>query len=184
MDAKDVSELLDYLEIHGLEVYVDGGWGVDALLGRQTRSHADLDIALPHIHVPKLRELLGRRGHREQARDGSWECNFVLADQAGRVVDVHSYTLDDAGNNTFGITYRGEDLKGNGIIDTRPVRCITPASIVKFHTGYEPDENDSHDVRAVCERFQIELPEGYRRFLTPTSPSDSTPPGSSSTLPS
>ena len=180
MDAKDVAELLDYLEAHGPEVYVDGGWGVDALLGRQTRSHADLDIAVPHIHVPKLRELLARRGYHEQARDGSWECNFVLADNAGRAVDVHSYTLDAAGNNTFGICYRGEDLQGNGIIGTRPVRCITPASLVKFHTGYEPDENDFHDVRAVCERFQIELPERYRESPAPTSPSDSARPDSSS----
>jgi lincosamide nucleotidyltransferase A/C/D/E len=31
---------------HQIEFYVDGGWGVDALLGKQTRPHADLDIAI------------------------------------------------------------------------------------------------------------------------------------------
>ena len=83
--------------LSGVEVYVDGGWAVDAVLGRETRPHSDLDIALPHKHVPTLREILGTRGYREQLRDDTWECNFVLADEHGRQVDVHSFTLDEAG---------------------------------------------------------------------------------------
>jgi lincosamide nucleotidyltransferase A/C/D/E len=165
MQAKDVAELIALLESHGMEVYVDGGWGVDALLGRQTRSHSDLDVAIPHLHVPQLRALLAARGYREQSRPDSGECNFVLADKSSRKLDVHSYTLDALGNNTFGISYRGDDLKGSGIIAGRPVRCITPTSLVKFHTGYEPDDDDFHDVRSVCERFGIPLPPEYRRFL-------------------
>jgi lincosamide nucleotidyltransferase A/C/D/E len=44
MSSGDVVELLRLLETSGVEVYVDGGWGVDALLGEQTRPHSDLDI--------------------------------------------------------------------------------------------------------------------------------------------
>ena len=51
MTASDVIELLDFLERTGLEIHVDGGWAVDALLGEQTRSHDDLDIAIPHAQV-------------------------------------------------------------------------------------------------------------------------------------
>ena len=80
-----------------------GGWAVDALLGEQTRPHDDLDIAAPHVHVPRLRALLARRGFREQHRDDSWECNVVLADDAGRRLDVHSYMLDAAGLNVGGV---------------------------------------------------------------------------------
>ena len=93
------------LEENGLEVYVDGGWAVDALLGEQTRPHDDLDIAMPHTQVPRLRALLGTRGFREQRRDDSWECNFVLADDTGRRLDVHSYTLDAARLNVAGVPY-------------------------------------------------------------------------------
>src|SRR5580700_6903255 len=46
MDAEHAIELIQFLEQHGLEVYVDGGWAVDALLGHQTRAHLDLDIAI------------------------------------------------------------------------------------------------------------------------------------------
>jgi hypothetical protein len=36
--------------------------------------------------------------------------------------------------------------------------------MVKFHTGYEPDENDYRDVRALCQRFGIEMPSEYLKF--------------------
>jgi lincosamide nucleotidyltransferase A/C/D/E len=162
MDAQTAAELIRFLEQHEIEVYVDGGWAVDALLGEQTRVHEDLDIALPHAQVTKLRELLGARGFAEQVQKDTWECNFVLADGHGSRVDVHSYTLDEAGRNIFGVPYVRENLTGQGTIDGYRVRCIGPASLVKFHTGYQIDENDVHDVRLLCARFGIELPEEYR----------------------
>jgi lincosamide nucleotidyltransferase A/C/D/E len=29
------------------DAWVDGGWGVEALVGQQTRAHSDLDIVVP-----------------------------------------------------------------------------------------------------------------------------------------
>ena len=164
MTAHDVADLVALLEQHDLEVYVDGGWAVDAVLGEQTRPHEDLDIALPHAQVPRLRALLASRGFREQRRDDSWACNFVLADDAGRRLDVHSYTLDAAGRNVGGVAYSSEHLTGHGEIGGHRVRCIPPEWLVKFHTGYELDDNDWHDVRRLCERFQIAIPEAYLKF--------------------
>ena len=57
MSGEAVVQLLQLFEQHGIEVFVDGGWDVDALLGEQTCSHTDLDIALQHKDVPKLREI-------------------------------------------------------------------------------------------------------------------------------
>jgi lincosamide nucleotidyltransferase A/C/D/E len=156
-----VVEVIRSLEDHGVEVYVDGGWAVDALLGEETRPHEDLDIAVPERDVARLREALLARGFRESARKDSWECNFVLADEAGRGVDVHSYTLDDAGRNVHGIAYQGADLTGSGLIAGYRVRCVGVESLLRFHTGYIHDENDALDVRALCGRFGLPLPEGY-----------------------
>ena len=69
MSAGDAVELLQLFAQHRIEVWVDGGWGVDALLGEQTRPHGDLDIALQHADVPKLRALLEARGYRDVPRD-------------------------------------------------------------------------------------------------------------------
>jgi len=155
MDARSAAELIQLLESDGMEVYVDGGWAVDALLGRQTRLHDDLDIALPHKYVPRLRALLAARGFRDHPCDGAWECNFVLAGEDGCRLDVHSYTLDEAGNNIYGVAYIAAHLTGRGSIDGYPVRCISAEWLVKFHTGYQLDANDHRDVRLLCERFGI-----------------------------
>ena len=45
-----------------------------------------------------------------------------------------------------------------------PVRCISPEWMVKFHSGYRLDENDYHDVKALCQRFGITLPIEYEEF--------------------
>jgi lincosamide nucleotidyltransferase A/C/D/E len=153
MSAKDVLDIIQLLAGHDIPVHVDGGWGVDALLGKQTRPHADLDIAVQHKDVPKLRELLESRGFREAPRDDSWECNFVLADSAGHEVDVHSYTHDEKGEVLFGVSYPADSLTGVGVIDGYEVSCISPEWMIAFHSGYEPDENDHADVSALRERF-------------------------------
>ena len=35
-----------------------GGWAIDLFVGRQTRDHADLEIALPRPHFSRVREVL------------------------------------------------------------------------------------------------------------------------------
>ena len=46
MTAERSLEILDALRSHGVTAFVDGGWGVDALVGRQTRPHEDLDLVV------------------------------------------------------------------------------------------------------------------------------------------
>jgi lincosamide nucleotidyltransferase A/C/D/E len=165
MTAKDVVGLVHLLEQNDIEVYVDGGWGIDALLGEQTRKHGDLDIALPHRYVPQLRELLMARGYKNVPRNDTSDCNFVLGDDKGHEVDVHSYTFDENGNNVFGVAYEPRHLTGTGTIDGYPVKCIPADVMVEFHSGYELDEDDYHDVQALCDKFGFELPEEYKKFV-------------------
>ncbi len=164
MSAPDAAALAAFLTNNGVVTHVDGGWGVDALLGEQTRAHEDLDIAVSHGDVPRLRELLRSRSYKEILRDDTRACNFVLADDAGHMVDVHSYLFNADGDNMYGCPYPLESLTGVGVIADQHVRCISPAWIVKFHTGYEPDMDDYRDVAALCERFGLELPAEYDRF--------------------
>lgn len=165
MTASDVIAIVQLLNRNDIEVIIDGGWGVDALLGEQTRAHEDLDVAVEHRYVPKIRALLETRGYQEVPSGDSWECNFVLGDGQGHRFDIHSCTFDDAGNNIFGVKYPHESWKGTGMIDGFSVKCITPGWLVKFHSGYELDENDYHDVRLLCEKFGIEMPEEYDGFI-------------------
>lgn len=166
MTATDVIGFVQLCEENDIEVCIDGGWGVDALLGEQTRKHGDLDIALPHTYVPKLRELLEAQGYRDVPRNDSSDHNFVLGDDKGHQIDFHSYTFDENGNNIFGVAYEPRHLTGTGTINGHPVKCIPADVMIEFHSGYELDEDDYHDVKALCERFGVELPEEYQKFET------------------
>lgn len=164
MTAADVIEIVQLFHENQIELYIDGGWAVDAVLGEQTRPHADLDIAVQHKDVAQIRSLLEGKGYRDVPRGDTWECNFVLGDDQGRLVDIHSYTFDEAGNHVYGVAYPAASLTGNGLINGHPVKCISPEWLVKFHTGYPLDENDYRDVKALCERFGFELPAEYAKF--------------------
>ncbi|MDP2669540.1 MAG: hypothetical protein Q8O99_00575 [bacterium] len=58
MTSKDVIGFYSQLENLGIKIWIDGGRGVDALLGKQTRPHGDLDIALQQKDVPEVSEVL------------------------------------------------------------------------------------------------------------------------------
>lgn len=163
MEAGYVIELLKLLEQRQICIVVDGGWGVDALLGHQTRPHEDLDIAIEHKDVSKLRKLLARKGYKEVAQPDTSAFNFVLGNARGQKLDVHSYTFNAHGKNVYGIPYPAESLTGTGLIEGLAVRCISAEWVVKFHTQYEPDENDFKDVHAVCAKFGIPVPQIYVR---------------------
>lgn len=50
MTEQDVLEIVCVLEARGISVWLDGGWGVDALLGTQRRRHKDLDVSRRSSH--------------------------------------------------------------------------------------------------------------------------------------
>src|SRR5207247_10666750 len=56
MSAADVLGVLAALDGRGIPAWLDGGWGIDALLGEQTRPHEDVDLVVPVPDVPALVE--------------------------------------------------------------------------------------------------------------------------------
>jgi lincosamide nucleotidyltransferase A/C/D/E len=169
MTSKDVVQLYTMLNDSGVEVWIDGGWGVDALLGAETRPHKDLDIAAQQKDIPKLRELLEAKAYKDIPQDDTSPWNFVLGDGRGREVDVHVIAFDVDGNGLYGPVEKGAmypaaSLKGVGRIGNLSVRCISPEWMIKFHIGYDPGEKDFRDVSALCNKFKIDLPAEYKRF--------------------
>ncbi len=164
--ASDVVEILERLEAAEVNVWLDGGWGHDAVLGEQTRQHDDLDLIVASEESARLIAVLREHGLvlTEHGSDA-----FVLEDADGRQVDVHCARFDAAGNGLYRMS-NGEDwsfpaeaLRGSGSIGGRPVRCLTPEHQVLCKTGaFEPSEADFQDVRLLHERFGVEIPRMYR----------------------
>jgi len=163
MTATDVCGLYARLRALGVDVWIDGGWGVDALLENQTRPHNDLDIVIQQKDVSKLRWLLEAEGYSDVPRDDTSPWNFVLGDDTGREVDVHAVVFDGKGNGLYGpaeegVMYPAGSLDGAGLIEGKTVRCIAPEWMIRFHSGYVLKEKDIRDVAALCEKFGIDNP--------------------------
>jgi lincosamide nucleotidyltransferase A/C/D/E len=174
MDASDVVELIDWLEQHRIDLWLNGGWGVDALLGHQTREHQDLDITIAATdRDPYTRAM---ESFRFSVCRVDNDFNWVMADGRGRLVDVHlvdlsQTTVNDAGTTMYGpagLPFEVGSLEGRGTIAGKPVKCETAGFQVRGHTTYVPDESDHRDVLAPCQAFGIEVPlvfaRGFHRF--------------------
>jgi len=163
MNADAVIEVLAILEKASVPVWLDGGWGVDALLGEQTRDHADLDIIVSSTQVFKLQEALLAIGFQIKA-GGSAE-NFILVDEHGREIDVHPIEFDRRGYGSFKLPdgrrwpFPPAAFAGRGRVGERQARCLSADAQVQCHAqGYEPTEKDLRDMERLQERFGVVLP--------------------------
>jgi lincosamide nucleotidyltransferase A/C/D/E len=170
MTAAHVLDVLDVLDDAAIRVWVDGGWGVDALLGEQTREHNDLDIAINHDDVARYRSAMERHGYRDKPSGHATPRNFVMIDDSGREVDVHLVDREVIVTEAEGVAVYGPNglayevgsLEGTGTIAGRAVACCTAEFQMRSHTGYQPDADDVRDITALHERFGIPLPPSYR----------------------
>jgi lincosamide nucleotidyltransferase A/C/D/E len=167
MTTEDVCDFLNLMDGHGVRIWLDGGWAVDACLGSQTRRHSD--IVIEERHLALVTTALERRGYAPVPRSDTRAWNFVLGDAAGRQIDFHVIVLDESGRGRYGPPgtkdyYPAEALAGRGTVNGRTVGCIAPEWLVRFHKGYEVDATDWADVSALCARFAIPVPREYLRF--------------------
>jgi SAM-dependent methyltransferase len=163
MNADDVLATLQLLADAGTTTWVDGGWGVDALLGETSRAHADLDLVVSADDLPAARTALANAGFDRIRRD--WlPTTLAVADETGREVDLHpvSPTPDGGGDQRLpdgGMFHYPPPVAGT--IGGRAVRCVDARTQVLCHLGYEPTEKDRSDMGRLA-RLGITLPEPYR----------------------
>ncbi len=167
MKAEDVLAVLDLFQSDGIPVWLIGGWGVDALLGEQTREHSDLDMLVVLADVPRMQALLRERGF--EVTEGEPPTCFVMKDGAGRALDFHPFQWDEDGRALYRMenghdwVYPAGGLEGSGRIADHPVRCVTAEMQVMDHQDYELKEKDFRDMEALAGRFGVELPPVLQR---------------------
>jgi len=164
--ATDVLEVLGALQRAGLRVWLDGGWGIDALLGEQTRDHEDVDIV---VELDRLDDVL-----RTVARLGFFQVEdhlptrAVLRSPAASQIDIHPVIFDEDGcgwqrhaaPDGTDCPYPASGL-GQGLLLGTTVPCLTPELQVEHHRGYAPRERDRLDMAALANAFGLTLPEPY-----------------------
>lgn len=168
MTLAALTDLLRRCEAAGIPLWLDGGWGVDALLREQTRRHRDVDVILSLPDVPRLEAVLAGRGFT--VREGTPPHSFVLADGAGLEVDVHAVTFDAEGNGAYRMQngaewiYPAAGFGGQGYVGAHRVRCLSPEVQILCHAhGYVPIEKDFRDMALLAGRFGLGLPPKLRK---------------------
>ncbi|HEX9416582.1 MAG TPA: hypothetical protein VF895_07760 [Gaiellaceae bacterium] len=160
MPAHEVVAFVGQLEAADIDVWLDGGWGVDALLEEQTRPHDDLDLVVALEDVPELESVLARLGYERAGGDPPM--SFESVDDGGRQVDTHPVRFDAEGNGVYRMRdgrtwlYPAGGFAGEGSVAGWRVRCLAPEVQVISHAGYELDENDLADLKALRERFAVD----------------------------
>ena len=149
MGISDVLAVLDALAHAGCRTWVGGGWGVDALAGRQTRPHRDLNLAVDANHLAAALEVLQVLGFVVET---DWRpVRVELVADASRWVDLHPVVFDSDGNG------RQPDVDGGhfeyprdcftaGSIGGVAVACLSVDQQLRFQTGYPARDDDRHDL--------------------------------------
>ncbi len=191
MKGEDLIEIYASLLKHGVQIWIDGGWGVDALLERQTRPHKDLDAIVAFDDLPAMTAVLSERGFvlkhiwdenrwlRHEGRvlligtgetGGEVATAFVLKDALGREIDIHVMQFDEHGCGTPAwrsiVSFPADAFTGHGVIAGSSVRCLSAATQMRTHTGYPLQEKDIQDLWLLHQRFGVDYPEEHSHFRT------------------
>jgi lincosamide nucleotidyltransferase A/C/D/E len=153
MQLAEVRQILTGQREAGCRIWVAGGWGVDALVGGQTRSHRDLDLAVDADDASDVVLALVRRGYHLETDWLPVRAEFAAA--AKGWVDVHPVVFDDLGHG------RQADLNGGhldyppaafdvGCLGGMTLPCLSREQQLRFHSGYEPRAVDVHDLELLA----------------------------------
>ena len=165
MEAIDVLEIVATLEQAGIDLWLDGGWAIDALVGKRTRQHEDLDVVVDLNEVETIKQELGARGF--EVTGDELPTRLAMKDAKGRNIDFHTVTFDEEGGgvqrlqNGGSYRYPPEGFGGIGEVGGQKVKCLTAEVQAECHYGYQPDNKDRHDMQVLNRYLGIELKEPY-----------------------
>ena len=144
----DVVEVVAALEASRCRFWVAGGWGVDALIGAQTREHRDLDFAIDEEDEADVLRTLEGLGY---AIETDWRpARVELTLAPARWVDLHPVRFaDDVGRQADGKGGWFEYPPGaftTGRIGSHVVPCLSAERQLRFRSGYPLRDIDRHDI--------------------------------------
>jgi lincosamide nucleotidyltransferase A/C/D/E len=158
MPDSRVLTVMDAIAAAGPPCWVAGGWGIDALLGQQTRRHYDLDLIISDTpdDVERIGRVLARAGFRPGVRESNpgllMPVRHCWQDDQGSTVEVMPVALHEP---PFSATAPAvphlppEQPFTRGVIGGREVPCLSASLQLALHEGYEARGVDRADVAAL-----------------------------------
>lgn len=147
---ENLMEVLNLLEGLKMKYWIDGGWGVDILLGKQHREHRDIDVDFDGEFTGILLETLKEKGY-EITTD--WRpARIELYHPELGYIDIHPLIISKDGSaKQAGLNNDWYDFKAewfsSALFDDRIIPCISAEAQKIFHSGYELREVDKIDMK-------------------------------------
>ncbi len=174
MTAEKLLAIHADLKKMGVTIYLDGGWGTDALLGEETRPHKDVDFFIEKKNLEEVRQYFFDRGFKPSEEESSTWWHFLL-ENTDSIVDIHVIDFDSSGRGVYGPPENGavfpaDAFTGIGHVNDVEVLCLsadyrvlclTVAYGVITRTGYTLKETDYQDIEKLCNKFNIDMPPEY-----------------------
>ncbi len=174
MTAEKLIKIHNDLKALGVDMILDGGWGVDALLGKETREHKDVDFFIDEKNLETVKKYFASNGYEPSRTEPSSPWHFLLEND-DTIVDIHVLDIDEDGRGWYGpkennAIFTAESLAGEGSIEGVKFRSLTPEYRVECltkefgvitRTGYNLKDSDYDDIAKLCQQFKIEMPEEY-----------------------
>lgn len=145
----DLMTIINLLENANIKYWIDGGWGVDILAGKQTRNHRDIDVNFDAQHTEKLLNLLFEYGYKI---DTDWKpVRIELYSEKYGYLDIHPFILNEDGTSKQADLEGGfyefeKDFFSNAIFEGKTIPCISLKGQKIFHSGYELRDKDKQDI--------------------------------------
>lgn len=146
---EEVLRVLAALRDSDCQAWLEGGWGVDALVGRQTRLHRDVDVDFDATREEAVLAVLSTVGY---VIDTDWRPNRVelVALRRGRV-DLHPLVIEADGSARQAALGGGwhhfpRAYFTTGRLHGVTVPCVSAEAQRAFRTGYPLRDVDRHDL--------------------------------------
>ena len=95
VNKADAVEIISYADNNGIDIWLDGGWGVDALLETETRAHNDIDLFVEKINRRKFIDIIKEKGFSEIEEAYTTTSHTVWKDAKDRIIDLHIFEFNE-----------------------------------------------------------------------------------------
>lgn len=141
--------ILNFFEHIGVPYWLDGGWGVDVLTGKQNREHRDIDINFDASYTESVIFELKGIGY---IVDVDWmPSRMEFKHGKYGYLDIHPIDFYSDGSITQADPEGGKyifqkDWFTSTEYKGRKIRCISKEAQLLFHSGYELSDKDYIDI--------------------------------------
>lgn len=159
--AAHIITLLEEADID--DIMIGGGWGIDAIVGFNTRKHNDIDIVVEQKYHQAACEALAAGGFELLPNNGRPNFVQMWANQEGELVDLYTFVFNAKGEYVMGEEIYPVDMFDcGGFIGGKVVRCTQPQYQLRYHCGYVRRAEDAFDVHTLCSHLDLPYPDDYQ----------------------